>query len=39
MVMGSGGHCVGDDVRIGLPLNLMAGLVACALAPLIGQCE
>ncbi len=35
MVMGPGGYRFGDYVRIGLPLNVMAGIVTCALAPLI----
>jgi di/tricarboxylate transporter len=35
MVMGPGGYRFGDYVRIGLPLNLMAGVVTCALAPMI----
>jgi di/tricarboxylate transporter len=39
MVMGPGGYRFGDYVRIGLPLNLMAGLLTCALAPLIWPFE
>jgi di/tricarboxylate transporter len=39
MVMGPGGYRFGDYVRIGLPLNLMAGVVTCALAPLIWPFE
>jgi di/tricarboxylate transporter len=35
MVMGPGGYRFGDYVRMGLPLNLMACLVTCTLAPLI----
>jgi di/tricarboxylate transporter len=35
MVMGPGGYRFGDYVRMGLPLNLLAGLVTCTLAPLI----
>ncbi|MCG6896239.1 MAG: SLC13 family permease [Thiocapsa sp.] len=35
MVMGPGGYRFGDYVRMGLPLNLVAGLVTCSLAPLV----
>jgi di/tricarboxylate transporter len=35
MVMGPGGYRFGDYVRIGLPLNLLACLVTCTLAPLV----
>lgn len=39
MVMGPGGYRFGDYVRIGLPLNVVAGIVTCALAPLIWPFE
>jgi di/tricarboxylate transporter len=39
MVMGPGGYRFGDYVRMGLPLNLIAGSVTCALAPVIWPFE
>jgi di/tricarboxylate transporter len=35
MVMGPGGYRFGDFVRVGLPLNLLAGAITCLVIPLV----
>jgi len=35
MVYGPGGYRFSDYMRIGIPLNIISGLVVCALIPLI----